>query len=406
MLFKYKGTDQSGIQKEGTVDAASIDIAITSLQRRGYTITAIDPITESSKLKSQLFNYEITLFEHVSHKEVVMFSRQIATLFEAQVSALRIFRLLATEAENPLMRRILNEISDDIQGGKSISAALSEHPKLFSPFYVSMVKSGEESGKLSSVFMYLADYLDRMYEVMSKARNAMIYPAFVILTFVGVMVLMMTMVIPQIASIIKESGQDIPLYTKIVIGLSDFTKNYIGIIMLFLAAGGVALWRFMQTDVGARTMDELKLAIPALGNLYQKLYLSRVSDTLSTMLQSGISMVMALEITSKVVDNLVFKEIIDTTIEDVKGGKSVSDAFAEHEYIPGVMTQMMRVGEESGNLGPILETLSKFYRREVDSAVDTLVGLIEPAMIVLLGLGVGVLLAAVLMPIYNISTSI
>jgi type IV pilus assembly protein PilC len=406
MLFKYSGTDQSGAPREGTVDAANIDVAITSLQRRGYTITAIDPLTETTKLGGKLFEYELTMFEHVTNKEVVMFSRQIATLFEAQVSALRVFRLLASEAENPLMRRILTEVSDDIQGGSAISAALTEHPEVFSTFYVSMVRAGEESGKLNEVFMYLAEYLDRTYEVMSKARNAMIYPIFVIVTFLAVMGLMMTMVIPQIAGIIKESGQEIPLYTQIVIGISDFVKDFIGVIILFIGIGAVVLWRFARTEVGARTMDELRLATPAIGNLFQKLYLSRIADTLSTMLQSGISMVLALEITSQVVGNRVFEEIIKNCIEDVKGGKSVSEAFSEHPHIPGVMTQMMKVGEESGSLGQILDTLAKFYRREVDSAVETLVGLIEPVMIVLLGVGVGVLLAAVLVPIYNITNTI
>ncbi len=406
MLFKYTSIDQSGATKEGTIDAANIDVAISSLQRRGHTITAIDPITDTKKIAGNILSYEFSLFEHVSNKEVVMFSRQIATLFEAQVSALRVFRLLATETDNPLMQRILTEVSDDIQGGSSISVALSQHPEVFSQFYVSMVKAGEESGRLNEVFMYLAEYLDRTYEVMSKARNAMIYPVFVIITFFAVMGLMMTMVIPQIASIIKESGQDVPLYTKIVIGLSDFVTDYIGVIMLLLGIGGVTMWRFSRTSVGARATDELRLAVPVVGDLFQKLYLSRIADTLSTMLQSGISMVVALEITAKVVGNKVFEEILLDCIEEVKGGKSVSDAFSEFSHIPGVMTQMIKVGEESGSLGQILDTLAKFYRREVNGAVDTLVGLIEPVMIVVLGVGVGILLAAVLVPIYNISTSI
>ena len=206
MLFSYIGTDASGDTKEGTVDAQNIDVAISSLQRRGYTITAIEPISEKKKLGGAIFNTHISYFEHVSNKEIVMFSRQIATLFEAQVSALRIFRLLASEAENPLLRSILEQISDDVQGGSSISVAMSQHPEVFSPFYVAMIKAGEESGRLNEVFMYLAEYLDRTYEVMSKARNALIYPAFVVVTFVGVMTLMMTMVIPQIAGKTKLAG--------------------------------------------------------------------------------------------------------------------------------------------------------------------------------------------------------
>ncbi len=162
----------------------------------------------------------------------------------------------------------------------------------------------------------------------------------------------------------------------------------------------------MQVPAGRLTLDTFKLGIPYVGDLYDKLYLSRIADNLATMLASGISMIQALEITSEVVDNEVYKEILNNTIAEVKGGKSFSDALAEYPEIPGVMTQMAKVGEETGNLGSILETLAKFYRREVNTAVDTLINLIEPAMIVLLGLGVGILLAAVLMPIYNIAGGI
>jgi type II secretory pathway component PulF len=402
MLFKYSATDDKGAGKEGTIDAVNIDIALSSLQRRGYMVTAIDPIAE----RTSFFEKEFALFEHISNKEVVMFSRQIATLFEAHVSALRIFRLLATEAENPLLRRVLNEISDDIQGGSLISNALAQHPEVFSAFYVSMVKAGEESGKLDEVFLFLADYLDRSYEVMSKARNALIYPAFVIATFVGVMSLMMTMVIPRMAEIIISSGQEVPIYTKIIMAISGFMVNYIGLLILLVVAGGFFLFRFVRTEVGARALDEFRLIIPYVGDLYQKLYLSRIADSLATMLQSGISMISALEIASQVVGNRLYREILENAINDVRGGKPVSDAFADYPQIPGVMVQMIKVGEESGSLASILDTLSKFYRREVNGAVDTLVSLIEPVMIVVLGLGVGILLAAVLIPIYNISTSI
>ena len=402
MLFHYQATDASNTPREGTIDAVTMDVAINSLQHRGYVVSSIEPLNE----KTSIWDIKITFFERVTSKELVIFSRQIATLFEAQVSALRIFRLLAAEAENPLLQKILTEIADDIQGGSSISNALAQHPDLFSPFYVNMVKAGEESGKLDNSFNFLADYLDRTYEVVSKARNALIYPAFVIATFITVMMLMLTLVIPRVTEIIINSGQDIPIYTKAVIALSAFFTEYITFILIFLAIAGFALWRFHKSSVGRRAFDEFKLAVPYVGTLYRKLYLSRISDNLATMLASGISMVQALEITSDVVDNEVYREIIQNTIVDVKGGKSFSDALSEYPEIPGVLTQMAKVGEETGNLGSILETLSKFYRREVNTAVDTLINLIEPAMIVLLGLGVGTLLAAVLVPIYNISAAI
>jgi type IV pilus assembly protein PilC len=402
MLFSYKAIDQSGTPREGTVEAQNTESAIETVQGRGYTVIAVEPLNE----EKSVFDVEITWFERVSNKEVVILSRQIATLFEAQVSALRVFRLLAAEAGNPKLQKVLTEVSDELQGGSSISRALANHPDIFSAFYVSMVKSGEESGTLEKTFMYLADYLDRMYQVISKARNALIYPAFVIGIFVAVMILMLTMVIPRISQILIDSGQELPIYTKIVIGISDFFTNYIGLIAIFLALGGAVLWQFMKTEVGRRAVDEFKLAIPFVGDLYQKLFLTRVCDNLSTMLASGISMVQALEVTSEVVDNEVYKEIIDNTLIEVKGGRSFADAISEYPEIPGILSQMSKVGEETGKLGDILSTLSTFYQREVNNTVDTLIGLIEPAMIVLLGLGVGVLLASVLMPIYNITGSI
>jgi type IV pilus assembly protein PilC len=301
---------------------------------------------------------------------------------------------------------VLTEISDALQSGTSISRALGQHPEVFSSFYVSMVKSGEESGTLDKTFMYLADYLDRMYLVVSKARNALVYPAFVISIFIGVMALMLTLVIPNISQILIDSGQEIPIYTKIVIGISNIMTDYFGLFLVFFALVSVVIWQFGKTDAGSLVIDEFKLSIPFVGSLYQKLFLTRICDNLSTMLSSGISMVQALEVTSEVVDNRVYRDIMENTLIEVKGGKSFADAISEYPEIPGVLAQMSKVGEETGKLGDILTTLSVYYRREVNNSVDTLIGLIEPAMIVLLGLGVGTLLAAVLIPIYNITGSI
>ncbi|PJE74175.1 MAG: hypothetical protein COV01_01595 [Candidatus Taylorbacteria bacterium CG10_big_fil_rev_8_21_14_0_10_41_48] len=402
MLFNYTAVDQKGAESKGSIDAISMDVAITSLQRRGLVVSSVVP---GDKAES-IFSRDFSFFSGVSSKDVVVLSRQVATLFEAQVSALRVFRLLAAETENRILGRALTEVADDLQGGSSISKALGKHPKIFSEFYANMVRSGEESGKLDEVFLFLADHLDRTYEVNSKAKNALIYPAFVIFTFVVVMILMLTVVIPKISTILTESGQEIPLYTKIVIGMSGFFTNYGIFILAAFIIGGFFFYRFTRTDVGKSSLDDAKIRIPFVKNLYQKLYLSRIADNMNTMLVSGIPMVRALELTSGVVGNEVYRNILNEATESVKGGKSVSDALSGRPEIPGIMIQMIKVGEESGELGKILKTLSAFYRREVINAVDTLVDLIEPAMIVLLGLGVGFLLASVLIPIYNISSNI
>ncbi|MFA6446375.1 MAG: type II secretion system F family protein [Candidatus Paceibacterota bacterium] len=400
MTFKYKAIDNTGAAREGTVEAVSIEVAITTLQKRGFVISNITPESGGSFLERN-----ISFFDRVSNKDIVILSRQMATLFEAQVSALRVFRLLAVETESSVLRKILQQVADDLQGGSAISNALSKHPKAFSSFYVSMVRSGEESGKLDQTFLYLADYLDRTYEVTSKVKNALIYPAFVVFTFVAVMALMLTVVIPKISAILTDSGQEIPFYTKIVLALSNFFVDYGLFVILALVVGIIFLWRYTTTAEGRESFDRMKISTPLLSVLYKKLYLSRIADNMNTMLDSGIPMVRGLEITASIVGNQVYSNVLTQTLESVKGGSSLSDALAKFPEIPGIMVQMIRVGEETGELGAILKTLATFYRREVIGAVDTLVDLIEPTMIVLLGLGVGFLLAAVLIPIYNISSA-
>lgn len=399
MLFNYRAIDSKGGAKEGNIDAVNVDVAIAALQRRGLVISSIDPAKKKSIL-------ELTIFENVSLRDVVLLSRQIATLFRAQVSALRVFRLLAAEAPSPILQEKLVRIADDLQGGSTIADALGKHSKVFSAFYVNMVRAGEESGKLDETFLHLADYLERTYAVTSKARNALIYPAFVVFTFVTVMILMFTLVIPRISEVLLDVGGELPFFTRVIIGISNFLVDYGPFLIILLTVAGFFTWRYSRTERGMFIFAQLRLEIPAIGTLYKKLYLSRIADNLNTMLTSGIPMVRALEITSTVVGNSVYEKHLLMALADVKGGRPLSDALGDYPEIPGIMTQMIKVGEETGELGPILETLAVFYRREVENAIDTIINLIEPAMIVLLGLGVGILLSAVLLPIYNISSSI
>lgn len=402
MLFTYRAIEKDGSQSDGTIEAINVDVAISSLQRRGLIISSINSNEKQPNILSGFFSG----FTHISNREIVILSRQMATLFEAQVSALQIFKLMAGESENVNLRVRLAQIADDLQGGNSISKALSKHPQVFSSFYISMVKAGEESGKLNDSFMMLADYLEHSYEVTSKVKNALIYPAFVIFTFVVVMILMLTKVIPSISQILVDSGQEVPIYTKVVIALSAFLVNYGLFLLVGVIVGGFFLVRWLRTPSGKMSLSRFKIELPYIGDLYRKLYLSRISSNLFTMLVSAIPIVRAVEITADVVDNVIYEEILKDSSESIKAGSSLSQALSKHEEMPGILIQMVRVGEETGELGSILKTLSRFYEREVTNAVDTLVGLIEPVMIVMLGLGVGFLLASVLIPIYNISAGI
>ncbi len=401
MLFNYEAVDNTGAPKTGSIDAVNTDVAIASLQRRGLVLTSIHEAGQAGSVLSM----NLAIFDRVSNKDVVILSRQLSTLFEAQVSALRVFRLLGSETENLVLAKKLTQIADDLQSGSSISIALSKHPKVFSPFYVNMVKAGEESGKLDQTFQFLADYLDRSFELSSKIRGALIYPAFIVITFFVVMILMFTMVIPSISAMLVENGGNLPSYTLVVMGISKFLVNY-GFVLLGIAiVAGFFLVRFLRTPAGRVAFDRFKISIPYVSSLYRKLYLSRMSDNLSTMLVSGIPMVRALELTATVVDNRIYEDIINTAVEAVKGGKTLSDSLSNNpKEIPGIVVQMVKVGEETGESGAILKTLAHFYAREVETAVDSLVSLIEPLMIVMLGGGVAILLASVLVPIYSIAS--
>jgi len=401
MLFTYQTIGKDGQRSNGTVEAVNVDVALVSLQRRGLAVAAIAEAEEKS-----LLGRNLSFFERVSNKDVVILSRQMATLFEAQVSALQIFKLVGAEAEKPALRRVLSAVADDLQSGSSISKALGRHPKVFSNFYVNMIKAGEESGKLDQTFVSLADYLERTYEVTAKAKNALIYPSFIVITFVAVMVLMLTKVIPSISAILVESGQAIPIYTRIVLALSGFLVDYGLFLAIAAVVGAFLLFRYSKTPSGRASLSRFRLSVPYVGELYRKLYLSRISSNLNAMLLSAIPIVKAIEVTSEVVGDAVYEEVLKNVSEAVKSGTTLSGALAGHKEIPGILIQMVRVGEESGELGSILKTLARFYEREVVNAVDTLVSLIEPVMIVLLGLGVGFLLASVLIPIYNISAGI
>lgn len=398
MQFIYKAVTKEGAETTGSIEAQSQDSAVNALQRSGLVVISV-----RSADSRNFFEIDINIFNRVSAKEISIISRQIATLLDAHVPALKTFRLIASESENPLVAKKFTEIADDIQNGVPISGALFKHPSLFSDFYVNMVIGGEESGKLAETFNALADYLERSYELISKARGALIYPAFVIFTFIVVMILMLTLVIPKLSDIITQSGQEVPIYTKVVIGLSNALVNYGFFMAMIIVASLFLVWRFTR---GTSFLAHTKLWFPVIGNLYRTLYLSRITDNMHVMLSNGISMVRSIEITARVVDNEIYQDILKKSVIAVKGGAPLSATFAGRPEIPNVMIQMVKVGEETGELGNILQKLSFFYKREVETAIATVISLIEPAMIVALGIGVGGVLASVLIPIYQIAGNV
>lgn len=364
-------------------------------------VTSISPVNESGGIMG--FLSSLGIFESVKQKDIVILSRQLSTLFSAKVPIAESFKILVSETESPGLRAILINILDDIQGGLPMSQAMSKHSDAFSSFYVAMVRSAEEAGKMEEIFDYLANYLERNYDLASKARNALIYPAFVFGVFITVMVLMLIYVIPPIASLLQETGQSLPFYTVIVISISDVLRRFGIIVLLFLAVFVVFAIRYARTESGRIYFAKVRLNLPILGNIYKKVYLARIADNLHTLISGGITVVRALEITAEVVGNEIYKRIILEALEAVKGGSMISEAFSKYDAMPPLLSQMIRIGEATGKLDYILGSVSRFYTREVNNLVDNLVNLIEPIMIIFLGLGVGFLAVAILLPIYSIS---
>lgn len=400
MLFTYKVVDSEGREKSGKIDSHSKESAISSLQGRGYIVVSIKGEDEGG-----LFDRKFS-FGGVSNKEIVILSKQLSILFTAQVSALKIFRMLSGEADNETLKKAMIEIASDISDGSSLTVAMSKHPKVFSSFYVNMVGAGEEAGKLSQTFEFLADYLERSYEVTSKAKSALIYPSFVLGVFFIVMYMMLTMVIPKIAEMLVKNGKDLPIPTKIVIAMSNFLVNYGLFFIIVLVVGSYFLFNYVKSDQGKKAYDEFKVKLPLFGKLFTQLYAARVAGNLEMLLRSGVPMVKSLENTASVVDNKYYEAIIKDIANDVRGGESLGRAFEKHKQFPSLLLQMIKVGEESGRISDILGTMAKFYEKEVISTVGMLVSLIEPIMIVGLGGGVGLLIAAIIIPIYSVTDSV
>src|SRR3989338_2439238 len=396
MKYNYQSRNSAKELQTGVLEAATLDIAVSSLQRRGLIVVSLKPEDERSFA-------EFRLFGRVKQKDIVILSRQLSTLFEAKVPVVESLRVIISEMENPLLKREITTLLDDIQGGAAMSQAMSRHPKVFSTFYVNMVRSGEESGKLDETFTYLADYLERSYELTSKARNALIYPAFVFFTFIVVMILMFVIILPQLIPILNEVGGELPIYTRALIGLSNIMRTFGVLVLLICGVIGLFLWRYYQTDAGRLMAHRFQISIPLVGTLYRKLYMARLADNLQTLLSGGIPVVRALEITGEIIGNEVYRLALLESIESIKGGSSISASFARHPDIPPLLSQMVRIGEETGRLDNILKSIARFYQKEVVNLVDNLVDLIEPIMILVLGGGVGLLVAAILMPIYSIT---
>jgi len=399
-IYEYKSINKEGQTVTGAVEAPSVDVATETLVDRGLNVLSIKEQPKESALS---FSVE-SLFP-VSAKDLVIFSRQLAVMASANLPIVQSLRVLVKQTTSEKLKGAVSEVADEVDGGAKLSQAMSRFPKIFSNFFISMVRSGETSGRLDEVLNYLADQQEKDYDLMSRIKGAMIYPAFIVLGLVGVGFFMMIFVVPKLTDILRETGQTLPITTQILIGTSDFLSRF-WYVVIFLLIGFFAFFRFYtSTGTGRMQWDLLKIKLPIMGKLLQKIYIVRFTQSMGTLLAGGVPLTRSLEIVSGVVGNSVYEELITRTKKEVEDGNPLANLFLESNVFPLMTSHMMSVGEQTGRLEVILGKLTDFYTREIDNLVANLVSLIEPLVMILLGLAVGVMVSAIILPMYNLAGS-
>lgn len=398
MKFNYKARTETGGIQAGAIEASSREAALNLLQKHGVYVTFLEGIRVQP-----FYLKRIKFFKRkVPKKEIVLFTRQISVLFKSGVPLPESLLALAAQAENPTFKEIVLRIEEEIEGGVSLSQALARHPHLFSAFYVNMVKAGEVAGKLSETLSYLANHLEREYLLNSKVKGAMMYPLFILVVFCAIFLAMIFFVLPNFSELLSEMKQELPPITKLVMGTGEFIRTKGWILLIILFGIFVFLSRYIKTKEGKENFDKISLKIPLIKEFFKKIYLSRFAENLSTLISGGIPIARALDVTGEIVGNTVYKNIILQAKEGVKRGDSISSILGRYpDEIPPFFVQMTVVGEKTGRLDECLRDAVDFYKKEVDRSLNSLTELLEPIMIVILGLAVAILMISVLMPLYQ-----
>ena len=400
MKFNYQARSKAGEAQTGTIEASSQEAALALLQKNRLFVTFL----EKTGVSQPFYAKQIKLFQRVSKKDIVNFSRALSLMFKAKIPLVQSLRSIAEQTKSINFKEKIFALAQEVEAGTLFSQALTAFPNLFSAFYVSMVKSGEASGTLSESLTYLADHLEREYHLASKIQGAMIYPILILVVVIGVLLLMMFFVIPSMSEVLLESGQELPFVTRMVIALSDFLRSWGWLAGLALLALGIFVFRYFKTINGKKFKDKYILRIPRLGSFLKMTYISRFAENLSTLISGGLPIVSALEITGEIVGNDVYQTIVFEVRDEVKRGERISRVLTQHPgEFPPILTQMVTVGEKTGTLDESLMSVVDFYRQEVERAVDNLLSVLEPVMVIFLGGIVAGLMGAILLPLYQMT---
>lgn len=399
-VFKYKAINNQGNTVDGTIDAESIKTASDKLKKDGFFPSSIDEVQKGGERN------RLSLFKGVSTSELAISTRQFSTLISAGLPLEASLTTLSEQTEDKNLSQVLSQVRDKVSEGGSLANSLKDHKNVFSDIYTSIVRAGEASGNLDVVLLRLADFLEKQAALRSKVRGAFVYPIFMFVIGSGVLVFMMTFVIPRITKIFEESKKALPFMTVLLINTSNFIVQYYYLIFIFFIGIAYILYRYVQTDKGKAQKDKLSLKIPIFGKINRMVILARVTRTLGTLLSSGIPLLDALRIAGEVSGNQVYIDSLNSVSENVKEGTSLARPLEQSGVFPPMMTRMIAVGEQTGELEEMLDKVADSYDQQVETTLSALTSLLEPIMIVVMGGIVGFIVMAILLPIFDITSTI
>jgi len=397
MKFNYQARTEDGLVQVGVIEVASEEEAASLLQKEGLYVTHL----EEKEVRPFYFQ-EISLFQRATRKDVMMFCRQLSLMLKSGVGLVESLKALALQATRSNFREQITSVAVDVEGGLYFSEALAKFPKVFSSFFINIIKSGEASGKLSESLTYLALHLEKEYNLINKIRSGMTYPAFILLTFLGIGAFGIFIVLPSFHKTLESFDIELPLLANLVFGFGDIVRKWWWLISLILFMLFIFLWRYFKSQEGKEVLGRFSLKVPIVGSIIKKTQLARFTENLSTLILSGLPITQALEIVSGITGNRIYQQIIWEAQEGVRRGENMSNILEKHpKYIPGLVTQMMRVGERTGRLDESLMNLADFYQSEINRKIDSLISIIEPILIIVLGGLIALLMVSVVVPIYK-----
>ncbi len=403
-VYEYKALDRGRKSCKGLIDADSESKARSKLRSSGkYPISMRESLSKSSKKSGALGG---SLFERIKSDEIHIITRQLATLIGAGIPLINALASLIEQSPNPALKRILAQIRDSVNEGSSLTNALAQHPKLFSNIYINMVRSGEASGSLDIVLERLADFGENQKALQAKLKAALVYPIFMAVIGTGILVFLISYIVPNITRVFIDMERVLPLPTRMLIFASDGLRHYWWLGLLLIIGIIILVRLFLAREYGRRVWDRIKLSFPITGSVNRKIILARFASTLGSLLNSGVPLIASLQIVSSLVNNRLIGEVIEEAIEKITKGKSMSSALESSVWFPPLFLQMIAVGEQSGQLEAMLDKVAQAYEREVESAIMGMTALIEPIMISAMGAAVGFVVLSILLPIFEMNQMI